>query len=55
MPHPLKSTAKRVTSLARVSTPAQAKSNRFGIPIQLSANRTYGERLGFELGGEYVD
>ncbi len=46
---------KRAASLCRVSTPQQAKSNRFGIPIQLAANDTYASGIGVEVAGIYVD
>lgn len=46
---------KRAASLARVSSTAQGKTDRLGIPVQLEANRAYCDRLGFRLGGEYVD
>lgn len=41
--------AKRAASLSRVSTPAQAKSDRFGIPVQREGNRKYCEQIGANL------
>lgn len=55
MPRPLKSSAKRAALLACVSSQSQGKADRLGIPVQLEAGHAYAARLGFEVGGEYVD
>jgi hypothetical protein len=39
----------RAASLSRVSTPAQAKSDRFGISVQRAANKKYCEQIGADL------
>ena len=46
---------KRAASLCRVSTPAQAKQDRYGIPIQLESNKAYADRHGLDIRGTYVD
>lgn len=46
---------KRAALLARVSTPAQARDDKFGISTQLEQGRLYAKRMGFLVGGEFVD
>ncbi len=46
---------KRAALLARVSSQAQNKEDRYGIPVQLETGRAYAARMGFTVEGQYVD